>query len=114
MRLKCKRSKTGCHGSVRDPAPQQKTPQPKTSDCHIHSNSEKSNMHFNPYIPHWDEMNEPLRPCIASIQGYQQLFERVRPVDRPAKVLLLGVTPELADANWLKHADMTAVDHSED
>ncbi len=71
-------------------------------------------MHFNPYIPHWGEMNEPLRPCVASIQGYQELFEHVRPVDHPAKVLLLGVTPELADANWLKQADITAVDHSED
>jgi hypothetical protein len=71
-------------------------------------------MHFNPYIPLWEDMHAPLRPCATSIQGYKSLFEQVRPADRDAHVLLLGVTPELACADWLRPARITAIDHSAD
>jgi SAM-dependent methyltransferase len=70
-------------------------------------------MHFNPYIAHWNEMYAPLRPCAETLKTYRRLFLQRHVADSPPSVLLLGVTPELATAEWLRSAHITAVDHSE-
>lgn len=68
--------------------------------------------HFNPYIAFWDDLGPPLRPDLQTIQAYGELFQAVQPSDKDAQVMLMGVTPELANAAWLAHAKMTAIDHS--
>ena len=58
-------------------------------------------------------MYAPLRPCAETLATYHRLFQQRHVTGYSPRVLLLGVTPELANAEWLKSAHMTAVDHSE-
>lgn len=68
--------------------------------------------HFNPYITFWDDLGPPLRPDQQAIQAYGELYEVAQPSCADVQVMLMGVTPELADATWLTHARITAIDHS--
>lgn len=68
--------------------------------------------HFNPYITFWDDFGPPLRPDLQAIQAYGDLFHATQPSSEVARVMLMGVTPELANATWLAHAQITAIDHS--
>ena len=68
--------------------------------------------HFNPYITFWDDLGPPLRPDQATVLTYGELFQAAQPSAQGARVMLMGVTPELANATWLAHAMITAIDHS--
>jgi SAM-dependent methyltransferase len=70
--------------------------------------------HFNPYISFWDDLGPPLRPDRQAIEAYGELFQTVHPSAEGAQVMLMGVTPELANATWLAGAKITAIDHSPD
>lgn len=68
--------------------------------------------HFNPYITFWDDFGPPLRPDRPTVQAYGELFQAAQPIADGAQVMLMGVTPELANAPWLSQTQVTAIDHS--
>lgn len=68
--------------------------------------------HFDPYIRLWDDIGPPLRPNPSAIESYGRLFQEATNPRDLTDVLLLGVTPELAQADWLLGANLTALDHS--
>ena len=63
---------------------------------------------------HWKFQEEPLSPSLEDLQiidlAVEAWFERTK---RPARVVILGVTPQFLRINWSKGTKITAIDRSE-
>ena len=58
--------------------------------------------HWDHHARQWQWLDSPLRPAPVDIREYLRLLGRYRPAtdQETLKVLLLGVTPEIATMEW--------------
>ena len=63
--------------------------------------------HFTHLVP-WSEYAPPFRPAPADILALQHVIDDLE----PRRVVLLGLTPEIAGCDWPAGVEFTAVDHS--
>ena len=61
--------------------------------------------------PPWTFSGPPLRPCPADIATYERIVRQFVQSPTP-KVLMWGVTPEIAEMNWPSGTDFLAIDPS--
>ena len=60
---------------------------------------------------HWNNVGHPLRPNAQDIDGFTSLLNL--PGNRPLRILILGVTPELYGIHWPNGSEILAADRSE-
>jgi hypothetical protein len=70
--------------------------------------------HWAEVAHHWRHYGSPLRPCAADVRVMEESVRRWCPDHRtrPLKVLLWGVTPEIATMAWPDGTELLAVDKS--
>ena len=62
---------------------------------------------------HFDQLQSPLRPCAQDLRIYREILGHdVNGHGGGRRVLLFGVTPELAQLDWPDHTELTAIDRS--
>lgn len=69
--------------------------------------------HWNAYAARWGLIGEPLRPGPTDVSYLARSVERHFGAIPPTSMLLLGVTPEIAEMRWPSSLRLTAVDKSE-
>jgi hypothetical protein len=67
--------------------------------------------HWDAYAARWQLIGPPLRPCPTDIEYLAGSVARL--CAHPKSVLLLGVTPEIAEMAWGAGCQLVAVDKSE-
>ena len=70
--------------------------------------------HWARHASHWASVGSPLRPTEPDLKLYREALAAALPSERlaRARVLLLGVTPELLGLPWGADATLLAVDNS--
>jgi SAM-dependent methyltransferase len=70
--------------------------------------------HWSDAAYHWRHYGSPLRPCAADVRVMEALVRRAHAGHRGRglRVLLLGVTPEIAQMAWPEGTQLLAVDRS--
>lgn len=71
-------------------------------------------LHWNRHAAQWARIGSPLRPAAEDCALYRDAIARSFPgtEGRSMRVLLLGVTPELASMPWSSETELVACDHS--
>jgi SAM-dependent methyltransferase len=65
--------------------------------------------HFSRISPKWSHFGPPLRPWPDDTAMVQRIATTLEPA---AKVIVLGLTPEIIGCNWPADTELAAVDHS--
>lgn len=70
--------------------------------------------HWDSMACHWRRLGPPLRPSPAEVQHFQRAItlQSEHSGQTPLRVVMLGVTPEIAQLNWPAGANVLAVDRS--
>lgn len=71
-----------------------------------------SDDHWAEHAKRWAHVRPPLRPCEEDIRLVGELLRRALPEHQPARILLLGVTPELATLPLTPNAELIAVEQN--
>lgn len=72
-----------------------------------------SDDHWAEHAKRWAHVRAPLRPCEEDLRLVFELLRKVLPDHRPARILLLGVTPELATLPLSPSSELIAVEQNE-
>lgn len=65
--------------------------------------------HFAHIAPDWSQLGPPLRPSPGDSAALQQVVNTLQP---DARVVVLGLTPEIVGCDWPPGTRLCAVDHS--
>lgn len=69
--------------------------------------------HWAQMPPHWAHVGPPLRPSPEDAAQFQDIVQRWTRTNGAARVLMLGVTPEIYRLPWPEGTDFLAVDRAQ-